>query len=191
MIMLSSEMPLQRQGHFPYRQSVHDPGYHFSGKKVQYFTQKHLHAYSEDDMITMSRGISRSLTDRKFSWKDSSLRTYLNETVLEHEFTPAETAAMVAQTPGPTENVQYGTKLEESVEDLVSILSVEQAQAYQEKGILKSTSADMWLRTPGHDMGSASYMTSNGNIILYGNDVKDDSLSVCPLILVDSAKLEG
>ena len=129
--------------------------------------------------------------DRKFSWKDSSLRTYLNETVLEHEFTPAETAAMVAQTPGPTENVQYGTKLEESVEDLVSILSVEQAQAYQEKGILNSTSADMWLRTPGHDMGSASYMTSNGNIILYGNDVKDDSLSVCPLILVDSAKLEG
>ena len=128
--------------------------------------------------------------DGNCSWKDSSLRSYLNATVLEHEFTPAETAAMVVQTSDPTENAQYGTKLEESVEDLVSILSVEQAQAYQEDGIFKSTSADMWLRTPGHDLSSAAYMTSNGNVIFYGNDVKDDSLSVCPLILVDCTKLE-
>ena len=36
----------------------------------------------------------------------------------------------------------------------------------------------MWLRTPGHDMQCAAYMTSAGNVLLYGNDVTDDSLSV-------------
>ena len=127
---------------------------------------------------------------RETTWANSSLRTYLNEIVLEHEFTPAEIAAMVAQTSGPTKNEQYGTKIEESVEDLLSLLSVEQAQTYQEDGLLKSTSADMWLRTPGHDMRSAAYMTANGNVILYGNDVLDDSLSVCPLILVDYSLLQ-
>ena len=127
---------------------------------------------------------------RETTWANSSLRTYLNEIVLEHEFTPAEIAAMVAQTSGPTKNEQYGTKIEESVEDLLSLLSVEQAQTYQEDGLLKSTSADMWLRTPGHDMHSAAYMTANGNVILYGNDVLDDSLSVCPLILVDYSLLQ-
>ena len=38
-------------------------------------------------------------------------------------------------------------------------------------------------------MGSAAYMTAKGNIILYGNDVADDNLSACPVILVDYTAL--
>ena len=129
--------------------------------------------------------------EKSTTWKDSSLRAYLNETVPEHEFTPAEIAAMVPQNSEPTQNAQYGTKQEETVEDLVSILSAEQVQAYLEDGVMKTPSVDMWLRTPGHDLHSAAYMTSKGNIILYGNDVTDDSLSVCPMIVVDYTKMES
>ena len=125
------------------------------------------------------------------SWETSSLRACLNETVLEHEFTPAEIAAMETQSSDPTVNGEYGTKQEESVEDLISILSAEQVQAYKEDEVFKSPSVDMWLRTPGHDMYSMAYMTSKGNMMLYGNDVTDDSLSVCPLIVVDYTKLES
>ena len=180
------------------------------------------------------------------SWKDSSLRAYLNETVLAHEFTDAETAAMVPMTSGQTSNPRYGDAARggafllsadqppgssgeaaesetqslsgdqppgssgeaaesetqslsgdqppgssgETVEDKISILSVEQAQELLEEGVFKTPSVDMWMRTPGADMHSAVYMTSKGNVILYGNDVTDDSLSVCPLITVDYSKLE-
>ena len=78
----------------------------------------------------------------------------------------------------------------EAVEDKITILSVEQAQELLEEGVFKTPSVDMWMRTPGADMHSAVYMTSKGNVILYGNDVTDDSLSVCPLITVDYSKLE-
>ena len=160
------------------------------------------------------------------SWKDSSLRAYLNETVLAHEFTDAETAAMVPMTSGQTSNPRYGDAARggafllsadqppgssgeaaesevvslsgdqppgssgEAVEDKITILSVEQAQELLEEGVFKTPSVDMWMRTPGADMHSAVYMTSKGNVILYGNDVTDDSLSVCPLITVDYSKLE-
>ncbi len=125
------------------------------------------------------------------SWESSSLRTYLNETVLEHEFTPAEIAAMEPQTTEPTVNQEYGTKLDESSEDLITILSTEMAAACRKDKVFRKPGVDMWLRTPGHDMASAAYVTAKGNVMLYGNDVTDDSLSVCPLIIVDYTKLES
>ncbi len=125
------------------------------------------------------------------SWETSSLRSYLNETVLEHEFTPAEIAAMEPITTAPTVNQEYGTKLDESVEDMITILSAEMVQAYIDDEVFTKPSVDMWLRTPGHDMTSAAYMTSKGNVMLYGDAVTDDSLSVCPMITVDYTKLES
>lgn len=126
---------------------------------------------------------------RTASWKDSSLRAYLNEEALKHEFTQAEIDAMELQTSGPSENVQFGTRLEDEVQDRISILSVEQVEAYRKDGIFQKPSVDMWMRTPGHDMKTASYMTAKGSMILYGNEVTDTSLSVCPVIVVDYRKL--
>ena len=125
------------------------------------------------------------------SWESSSLRSYLNETVLEHEFTPAEMDAMEVQSVAPTSNEAYGTSLEETAQDKLTILSVEQVEDLLADEVFTKPSVDMWLRTPGHDMQCAAYMTSAGNVILYGNDVTDDSLSVCPLIVVDYTKLES
>ena len=125
------------------------------------------------------------------SWESSSLRSYLNETVLEHEFTPAEQDAMEMQSVAPTSNEAYGTGLDEHVQDKLTILSVEQVGELLADKVFTKPSVDMWLRTPGHDMQCAAYMTSAGNVLLYGNDVTDDSLSVCPLIVVDYTKLEN
>ena len=122
-------------------------------------------------------------------WETSSLRRYLNEAVLNHDFTPVEAAAILPQTSAPSENGQFGTKSGKETEDRISILSLEQIQDYTEKGVFRKPSVDMWIRTPGHDMGSAAYMTAKGNIILYGNDVADDNLSACPVILVDCTAL--
>jgi hypothetical protein len=122
-------------------------------------------------------------------WETSSLRRYLNEAVLNHDFTPVEAAAILPQTSAPSENGQFGTKSGKETEDRISILSLEQIQDYTEKGVFWKPSVDMWIRTPGHDMGSAAYMTAKGNVILYGNDVADESLSACPVILVDYTAL--
>lgn len=139
---------------------------------------------SEENTDSASDSGSGSAT-----WASSSLREYLNETVLEHEFTPAEIAAIQPQTQNPTSNETYGTGSDETTEDRISILSLEQAQSLMEQGTFTKPSVDMWLRTPGHDMHTAAYLTSSGTVIHYGNDVTDDSLSVCPLIVVDYEKL--
>ena len=44
---------------------------------------------------------------------------------------------------------------------------------------------DMWLSTPGHDLESAAYLTRDGVVMYYGDDVADDSLSACPVVTVD------
>ncbi len=98
---------------------------------------------------------------------------------------------MEPQTTAPTVNESYGTMLDECVEDMISILSVEMVQEYSKNEAFENKSADIWLRTPGHNMESAAYLTADGNLILYGNDVTDQSLSVCPIIIVDYTKLES
>ena len=116
---------------------------------------------------------------------------YLNDTVLNAEFTEAERKALVEQESGSSLNPKYGTALKDKTKDIITILSVEEMQSYIDGDILKTPGVDMWMRTPGRDLESAVYMTAKGNLVLYGDDVTDANLSVCPVIVLDYSKLEN
>ena len=89
----------------------------------------------------------------------------------------------------PADNPKYATDGGEKTQDLIRIMEAGEVNAYPE--VFSAPSADMWLCTPGHSESAAAYMTAEGNVILYGNDTSDDSLSACPLITVDDSKLEN
>ena len=89
----------------------------------------------------------------------------------------------------PSENRKYGTDGGPETEDLIRIPDSEEAEEFLKKKLFSGPGADVWLCSPGHGEGTASFLTKNGELIEYGNDVTDDSLSVLALICVDYSKL--
>ena len=73
--------------------------------------------------------------------------------------------------------------------DKIRIMSAAEALSYVDSDIHKSLGSDTWLTDSGHDQTAAQFMTTDGLIMAYGDDVTDDSLSVCPVIEVDYSKL--
>ena len=121
------------------------------------------------------------------AWKDSSLRAWLNGEVLETIFTQEERDRLVLQTSAPSENNEYGTAYPDETEDYLTILSVQEAEEYMDQ--LKSLGNDWWLRTPGHDLQSAAFITARHTIHLYGMNVSEQEMAVRPVIRVDFADL--
>ena len=89
----------------------------------------------------------------------------------------------------PGTNAIYGTDGGEETEDLIRLLSLEEAADYRK--IFAKPNQDTWLCTPGHDRTAAACMTKSGILVPYGNDVRSESLSVCPVVLVDADKLSA
>ena len=123
-----------------------------------------------------------------YQWQSSSLRAYLNEKAI-LEFSEAEQTAMVTMKHTPSGNLKYKIDGGPETEDWIRIPDSEEAEAYLEKGLFSGPGADVWLCSPGHGEGTASFLTKNGEMIEYGNDVTDDSLSVLAMICVDYSKL--
>jgi hypothetical protein len=148
----------------------------------------------EENAQTEQEDSIRGLYDEVFSgpgqdtvWAESSLRSYLNTEVLGKAFSEFERGAMLPMDTVPGSNGIYGTDGGAETTDLIRLLSLEEAENYQK--IFEKPNQDTWLCTPGHDGTSAAYMTKSGVLMPYGNDVRSESLSVCPVILVDADRL--
>ena len=124
---------------------------------------------------------------QEVTWADSSLREYLNNDALQ-SFAPAEQKAMVKQSRIPASNPVYGTDGGKETEDLIRIPDTAQIRQYLEGGLFTDAGADIWLCTPGHDLGSASFLTKEGRIVDYGDDVTD-TLNILAVIVVDHTAL--
>ncbi len=122
------------------------------------------------------------------SWEDSSLRKYLNSTVLQEEFTELEQNAMAEMVYTPAGNEKFGIEGSRTVRDKIRILDLEEATMFP--GIFTKPGVDSWLCSPGHDRKTAAVMTAGGTILRAGDLVNDDSISVCPVILVDISVLK-
>ena len=124
---------------------------------------------------------------KETTWAESSLRQYLNTEALE-EFAPAEQAAMIARPYTPCDNPSYGTSGGSASEDLLRIPDIEEAQSFLDDELFSAPGADVWLSSPGHDGGSAAFLTKGGSVMEYGNDVSD-KLSILAVTVVDYTKL--
>ena len=117
------------------------------------------------------------------TWADSTLRKYLNGRALS-VFTDLEISSLVDMTYTPSGNDHYGVfSSSGELTDKVRIFDAEDLSTY--KDVFEKPGVDMWLSTPGHDLESAAYLTRDGVVMYYGDDVADDSLSACPVVTVD------
>ena len=124
----------------------------------------------------------------QITWKDSSLREWLNTTVYEECFSDAEREAILLWENGPSVNAVYGTSYEDTTQDYLSVLSVEEAQPYME--ILKTMGRDFWFRTPGAKPDTACFMSAGGHLPReYGYPVTEEEVAVRPVLRLDRSKM--
>jgi hypothetical protein len=151
-------------------------------------TEENAQTEQEEDILRLyDEACSGPASDTV--WAESSLRKYLNTEVLGKAFSEFERGAMLPMNTVPGTNAIYGTDGGEETEDLIRLLSLEEAADYRK--IFEKPNQDTWLCTPGHDRTAAACMTKSGILVPYGNDVRSESLSVCPVVLVDADKLSA
>ena len=126
-------------------------------------------------------------TPEPVSWADSSLRAWLNSEFLEEAFTEQERSMLVLQTSEPSVNEKYGTAYEETTQDYLTLISVEESAQYME--YLKALGMDFWMRTPGATMENAAFIAASHVIRTYGYPVNADDMMVRPVIKVDYSAL--
>ena len=88
--------------------------------------------------------------------------------------------------PG-SENILYGTSYE-GCTDRITILTSAESAAFKNR--IKNLGNNWWLMTPGHDLTSAAYYSSQHEVMEYGYAVEEDKISARPVITV-SLELEN
>ena len=120
------------------------------------------------------------------TWKDSSLRKWLNEEVCQQYFSDVEREYIVLQTSGVSVNEEYGTSYDEETKDYLSLLSIEEAQEYMD--VLQTLGNDFWYRTPGNSMETVCVMSGGSHEIkTYGYPADDTGVAVRPILKVRRA----
>ena len=115
------------------------------------------------------------------SWKDCTLRAWLNKEFLEETFTDAERSHMEAFERSASENPEYETAFEATTEDFLAPPSAQEMEACAD---LAGTAGDCWLRTPGCDPGTVAFITSENRVRPFGMPA-DALLNVRPVIRVN------
>ena len=124
---------------------------------------------------------------KETSWKDCSLREWLNTEVYENAFSDAERECIIPQTLTGSANADYQTAYEEETQDYITLLSMEEMDKYLPS--LQSMSVDFWLRTPGHAMDTAAFFDGASHTVKsYGYPV-NEAITMRPVIRLDREKL--
>ena len=117
------------------------------------------------------------------SWKDCSLRKWLNTIFIEKAFTEAEQNTLLETERAKTQNIFYDTEDDPGCSDKVFLLSVEEVKHYlgskerigchptpyaEEKGVFTQHFCLWWIRTPGDSFGMQAYIHAGGGITYDG-----------------------
>ena len=134
------------------------------------------------------------------TWKDCSLRKWLNEDFYDSTFTEEE-QGMIIPTTVKNENKYYNI-LQEDTTDKVSLLSIDDVTdsnygffdtytvAAESRTIYDSDGEGMpwWLRSPGLSNNSVTTVIFNGSLVEEGYSVDNIDVSVRPAIHIDISK---
>lgn len=162
---------------------------------------------SEDRVFLLA---DRILTDMEYhseqkeiTWKDSSLRKWLNETFYYSAFTQQEKAAILPCSYENAGNQVYGIGGEASTVDFLTLLSMED-MTRREYGFLDNRSCEheariacgddgaddegygrsWWLRSPGNSLKNGVFVRYGGSVVESGADVSANRLGVRPAMYV-------
>ena len=120
------------------------------------------------------------------TWDKSSLRNWLNEDFLTSAFSPEERDRILAVTVNADKNPKYGISSGKPTEDMVFLLSIQEANSYFSSADARACSPTdyanaqgcrdhpgwWWLRTPGKSERDAACVNGSGNIYENGIQVK-------------------
>ena len=135
-----------------------------------------LSAYVIDNTLYHKRG-------QVLSWKDCTLRKWLNTVFIEKAFSVSEASRFLETERTKTRNIFYDTEDSPHCSDKVFLLSVEEVKKYlgtrektgcrptpyaREKGVFTSEYCLWWIRTPGDCFGMQAYVNAAGEITYEG-----------------------
>jgi len=117
------------------------------------------------------------------TWKESSLRTYLNNQFIDEAFNLKERDRIMVTEVMNSNNRLYGTDAGENTKDYIYLLSIEEVEKYN--SYFPKILGNSWLRSPGYGKNSASFFTENKKIMYYGYAVDEDTFCVHPVFWLD------
>ena len=136
----------------------------------------------------------------EITWKDSSLRDWLNHDFYTKVFSEEERERILLETVRTGKNPDYNTDAGGVTRDRIFILSVEEATRYfssddERKCRLTAYATEngaqndgqycwWWLRTPGETQAKASFVNPSGNIDTRGTETNYGPISVRPAIWI-------
>lgn len=121
---------------------------------------------------------NNSLVDT--SWETSTLRQWLNSDFLSQSFSDEERSSIVLSELDNIANSYTAIQAGNSTKDYIFILSLDEAQNYVDG--LSKTEKNTWLRTPGSNLTTAAFLSSDKTIMENGYPVNSDKLAVRPVL---------
>ena len=120
---------------------------------------------------------------KEVSWETSTLRSWMNGELLAGSFSEQERAQIIPLARSASENKTYGTAYTRETEDCLAVPSAQELEKYKDAA---GSGGDCWLRTPGHDVSCAAFVTGENVVRDYGMPA-DTLLAVRPVMLVSFA----
>ena len=118
------------------------------------------------------------------SWKECSLRKWLNGPFLEAAFTPEERARITAVRVENPRNAKYFTNAGLNTMDRAYVLSVPEVEKYLPAEADRAQGDWWWLRTPGSNLFSAVAVYDDGSLYEFGIHVHYENGGVRPVVWV-------
>lgn len=133
------------------------------------------------DVLTSKQYNSRQ---ENITWKDSTLREWLNQTFYTEVFSSKEQEWIEESQILNNDNETYGTPAGENTVDKVFLLSNDEIDEFRQSGNLKEVSEWWWLRSPGRTSDRAARVSTDGRVTLYERAFVTMSGGVRPAIWV-------
>ena len=121
-------------------------------------------------------------SDEIVTWKDCSLRHWLNDKFLSEQFYPGERDE-IAVTKVP-EFDAFGDRTGEETEDKVYIASSEDIEQYED--ILGSKINNLRLRDQGEGDGSTAFVSAEGDVITFGFPIDEEGCYIRPMMWINN-----
>ncbi len=138
--------------------------------------------------ILLEKEYNKGLKD--ITWKECSLRSWLNGEFLDSCFTPEERSIILLSDLENPDNEAFCTEGGDDTKDRIFLLSVDEAEKYFADDDARSAGRPgrennrWWLRTPGYIGCSAVIVFSFGQISDRGNYVNHDNFGVRPAMWI-------
>lgn len=114
------------------------------------------------------------------TWENSDLRKWLNSDFLDQTFTPEERANIQLTNVKMDDNDMYGIDGGNDTEDHIFLLSSKEAEKYSD--LLGASDVTSWLRTPGSNPQTASFLSDDNIVMDYGYLVNSSGFTARPVM---------